>query len=114
MVLPVFMAFYLYLKGEVPSANSPFIDEYVEKTVILAKSRAGTVTIMFLLASLMVDNYNPPWSYENAVDITFGIYMMTMGLITWWEMREEPEPESEFESELKADPKLEPTSKSAE
>ncbi len=104
LALPIFMAFYLYLKGEVPNSTSPFIDDYVEKTMMLAKSRAGFISLMFLLASLLVKNDNPPWSYESAVDMTFGVYMMAMGSIGWWEMREEPEPEleSEFESEPKS------------
>jgi hypothetical protein len=97
MVLPVFMAFYLYLKGDVPSSYSPFLDDYVQKTVLLAESRAGRIAILFLLATLIIDNYDGPWNYENAVDITFGVYSMALGLITWWEMREEPEPELEPE-----------------
>jgi hypothetical protein len=99
--IPIAMAIYIQSSGSTPSIFGQYIDDYAQKTVMLAGDRAGWVAIIFLLATLIVDNYDAPWTYENAVDITFGVYLMTMGSSVWWEMREDPEPalDSDPESE---------------
>ncbi|MCJ8270997.1 MAG: hypothetical protein MJK04_16535 [Psychrosphaera sp.] len=97
-LIPIAMAFYIYLAVELPSAFGRYIDDYAEKTVMLAGARAGSIAILFMLATLLLGEVDTLWVYENAVDMVFGVYLMAGGSRIWWEMREDPEPELEQES----------------
>ena len=93
------MAFYIYLAVEAPPVFGQYIDDYAQKTVMLAGDRAGWIAMLFMLATLLLGEVDTLWVYENAVDMVFGVYLMAGGSRIWWEMREDSEPELEQESE---------------
>jgi hypothetical protein len=92
-LLPVAMAIYIQHKGQIPNIFGQFKDDYAQKTMMLASSRAGTMAMLFVVVTLFVAQGNPPWIYQNAADMIIGVYLMTLGAKGWWEMREDPEPE---------------------
>ena len=92
-LVPIVLAIYIQHKGQVPNIFGQYIDDYAQKSVMLATSRAGTMAMLFLVMTMIISQGDTPWIYKNAGDMIIGVYLMVAGLKIWWEMREDPEPQ---------------------